>query len=286
MRIRLGAGTGVEQLMAAMAVADKDWRVVLSHGETAYATALAAGGRELVRDAGRIGRHGWVHLLGPLTRLRRAWSVDALRTELARLPAETLHEILIGRRGQATTWLTSSASPEVRSVCLGVLGTLPAPADRAPALSHVRARLAEAGPQQLLDDVAPGLHYGPGVLEDVLLVTSSQVAPIVVELAEPDRTVIVHPPLGESATLRELGRALGDTTRMRVLQQLKAGPRTLPDLCEVLDTPRTTLLHHLALLRGAGLIDLTVTAGEANVYRVRQEGFDQLALAAKAFPLD
>ena len=146
MRIRLGAGTGVEQLMAAMAVADKDWRVVLSHGETAYATALAAGGRELVRDAGRIGRHGWVHLLGPLTRLRRAWSVDALRTELVRLPAETLHEILIGRRGQATTWLTSSASPDVRSVCLGVLGTLPAPADRAPALSHVRARLAEVGP--------------------------------------------------------------------------------------------------------------------------------------------
>jgi len=49
--------------------------------------------------------------------------------------------------------------------------------------------------------------------------------------------------------------------------------------------PRTTLLHHLALLRGSGLVDLSVTAGEANVYRLRLEGFDQLAQAAKAFPL-
>ena len=70
-----------------------------------------------------------------------------------------------------------------------------------------------------------------------------------------------------------------------MLQQLKGGARTLPELCEVLDAPRTTLLHHLALLRGAGLIDLTVTAGEANVYRLRPEGFEQLAQAAKAFPL-
>ena len=56
MKVRVGAGTGVEWLMAAMAVADPDWRAVLTHGETAYAAALAAGGATLVRDAGRIGR--------------------------------------------------------------------------------------------------------------------------------------------------------------------------------------------------------------------------------------
>ena len=149
----------------------------------------------------------------------------------------------------------------------------------------MRARLAEVGPEQLLDEVAPGLHYGPGVLDDVVLVTSPQVAPIVVELAETDRTVIVHPPLGESVRLRDLGRALGDDTRIRLLQLLKGGAHTLPELCDVLGAPRTTLLHHLALLRGSGLVDLSVTAGEANVYRLRLEGFEQLAQAAKAFPL-
>ena len=34
MKVRVGAGTGVEWLMAAMAVADPDWRAVLTHGET------------------------------------------------------------------------------------------------------------------------------------------------------------------------------------------------------------------------------------------------------------
>jgi DNA-binding transcriptional ArsR family regulator len=283
-RVRVGAGTGVDLLVAAMAVADADWRAVLTHGEAAYDAARAAGGRDLVRDAGRIGRHGWIHLLGPLTRLRGAWSAEALRVHVAAMPAPALHETLLGRRGQATRWLSSATPHEVQQTCRNVVDSLPAPGGKA-VLSRVRARLAEAGPEQLLDEVAPGLHYGAGVLEDVLLVTSPQVAPIVVELADGVRTVIVHPPIGESASLRDLGRALGDSTRMRVLQQLKDGPRTLPELCDVLDAPRTTLLHHLALLRGAGLIDLSVTAGEANVYRLRPDGFDQLSQAAKAFPL-
>jgi len=284
-KIRLGAGTGVEWLMAAMAVADPDWRAVLTHGEAAHGAALAAGGRELVRDAARIGRHGWIRLLGPLTRLRGAWSVPALTSLVSDLPAGELQATLSGTSGQPTRWLRGAEPAEVRRTCLSVLESLPSPVERTPVLSRVRARLAEAGAEQLLDEVAPGLHYGPGVLDDVVLVTSTQVAPIVVELAEPERTVIVHPPLGETVPLRDVGRALGDTTRMRVLQLLRDGARTLPELCELLDTPRTTLLHHLALLRGAGLVDLSVTAGEANVYRVRAAGFEQLARAARAFPL-
>jgi DNA-binding transcriptional ArsR family regulator len=284
-RVRLGAGTGVEWLMAAMAVADPDWRAVLTHGEAAYDAALAAGGRDLVRDAGRIGRHGWIHLLGPLTRRRGAWSVAALRAEVEARSADALHELLLGRRGQATRWLARAGAADVQRACRHALELLPASSERAPALAPVRARLAEVGPERLVDEVAPGLHYGPGVLDDVVLATSPLVAPIVVELAEPDRTVIVHPPLGELADLRDLGRALGDDTRMRLLQLLKGSARTLPELCELMGAPRTTLLHHLALLRGAGLIDLSVTAGEANVYRLRSDGFDRLARAATAFPL-
>jgi len=281
-RIRLGAGTGVEWLVAAIAVADPDWRPVFTHGDEAYAACVAAGGKALARDMGRVGRHGWTGLLGPLTRVRGAWSVEALRAEVAGMSAEEL--------GQVTR--TSRRAPAaVRETCLRALDTLPPPVVRTPALTRIRARLGEVGPERLLDEVAPGLHYGPGVLDDVVLVTSRQVAPIVVELAEPARTVIVHPPLGAAgatdagASLRELGRALGDATRIRVLQELKGRERSLPELCTALDAPRTTLLHHLALLRGAGLIDLSVTAGEPNIYRLRPEGFENLARAASAFPL-
>jgi DNA-binding transcriptional ArsR family regulator len=192
---------------------------------------------------------------------------------------------LLGSSGQGARWVRGADEASVRATCLAVLDLLPAPAERAPRLTPVRDRLAEVGAVQLVDEVAPGLHYGPGVLDDVVLVTSPQVTPIVVELAERDRTVIVHPPLGQGVRLPDLGRALGDDVRMRLLQLLKSGPRRLPELCEALDSPRTTLLHHLALLRGAGLVDLTVTAGEANVYRLRPEGFEQLAQAARAFAL-
>jgi DNA-binding transcriptional ArsR family regulator len=280
MRVRLGSGTGVELLVAAMAVADADWRVVFTQGPEAYAAALAAGGRPVAQDAGRIGRVGWTSLLGPLTRVRGAWSVDALRTAVVGLAAEELKELLLGRSGSA--WLRRADPAEVRATCLRVIDTLPPPAARAPVVARIRARLA---------DVGPGLHYGPGVLDDVVLVTSAEVAPIVVELAEPDRTVIVHPPLGEAgatdagARLRDLGRAMGDGTRMRVLHLLKGGESTLAELCTALDAPRTTLLHHLALLRGAGLVDLSVTAGEPNVYRLRLEGFEELGQVARAFPL-
>jgi biotin operon repressor len=268
-KVRLGAGTGVEWLVSAMAVADPDWRPVFTAGPEAYDAAVAAGGKALTRDMQRIGRHGWIDLLGPLTRLRGAWSVAALRSQIAALPA----------------------ADRIRAVALTALDVLPEPAVRPPSLTRIRERLAEVGPEQVVAEVAPGIHYGPGVLDDVVLVTSAQVAPIIVELAEVGRTVIVHPPLGADgatdagALLREAGRALGDATRLRVLRQLKGRERTLPDLCEALGIPRTTLLHHLALLRGAGLIDLTVTAGEANVYRLRPGGFDDLGRAAQAFLL-
>ena len=289
MRVRVGSGTGVELLVAAMAVADADWRVVFTRGPDAYDAALASGGRPVARDAARIGRIGWTNLLGPLTRLRSAWSVEALRGTVATLAADELKDVLLSRSG--TGWVRRADPAEVQRGCLHVLDALPAPATRAPGVARIRTRLAEVGPERLLDEVAPGLHYGPGVLDDVVLVTSAQVAPIVVELAEPRRTVIVHPPLGEAgatdagARLRDLGRALGDGTRIRVLHLLKGSERTLAELCTALDAPRTTLLHHLALLRGAGLVDLSVTAGEPNVYRLRPAGFEELEQAARAFPL-
>ena len=50
-------------------------------------------------------------------------------------------------------------------------------------------------------------------------------------------------------------------------------------------SPRTTLLHHLALLRGAGLIDVLVVEPQPNSYRLRESGFDDLAQAARAFTI-
>ena len=191
---------------------------------------------------------------------------------------------------QVSPWLLSTDPATIQQACLDVIDRLPHEA-RATPLPRIRQRLAEVGAEAARSPRSrPGVAYRPGVLDDVVLVSSPGVSPILVVVDEVDRTVILHPPLADGvpddagARLRELGRALGDDTRIRLLHTLRLAPRTLPELCEALDSPRTTLLHHLALLRSAGLIELEITAGEANVYSPRQAGFDTLAHAASAFP--
>jgi hypothetical protein len=323
-RVRLGAGSGIELLMAAVAVAEPDWRAVFHRGSSAYDAARAAGGRDLVREVARFGRFGWINLAGPLTARRGAWTVDALRDWVASTEPEELRLVLTGSRRhqlrsrlddatiaaavggdrsarttwrralgdtllQVSPWLLSADPATIQEACLDLIDRLPHEG-RATPLPRIRQRLAEVGGEALVAEVAPGVAYRPGVLDDVVLVSSPGVSPILVVVDEVDRMVILHPPLADGgpddagARLRELGRALGDDTRIRLLHTLRLNPRTLPELCEALDSPRTTLLHHLALLRSAGLIELEITAGEANVYSLRQAGFDTMAHAASAFP--
>lgn len=51
-------------------------------------------------------------------------------------------------------------------------------------------------------------------------------------------------------------RALGDENRLRLLKLLHERDRTLQELTEALDLAKSTIHHHLALLRSAGLVRL------------------------------
>ena len=49
-------------------------------------------------------------------------------------------------------------------------------------------------------------------------------------------------------------RALGDETRLRILEQLVAGERPVSDLIGLLDIGQSLMSHHLRILREAGLV--------------------------------
>lgn len=49
-------------------------------------------------------------------------------------------------------------------------------------------------------------------------------------------------------------RALGDETRLRLLEHLTAGERTVADLMEATGLGQSLVSHHLRTLRGAGLV--------------------------------
>jgi DNA-binding transcriptional ArsR family regulator len=202
---------------------------------------------------------------------------------------------------EATPWLLGATSLDVQLAVLDLLQTwqdllLPAEADAALAstlrehAAAAEAARATSSGRSYLEAAAGGLHYDPAGLDRVVSVSTTQVAPIVIVVDGREQTVIVHPPAAGSQgrpdgrqRLLDLSRALGDRTRMELLTMLQAGEQTAVELARGMQAPRTTLLHHLAILRAAGLVHVTVTPGGATIYRLRADGFAELAEAAASF---
>jgi hypothetical protein len=74
--------------------------------------------------------------------------------------------------------------------------------------------------------------------------------------------------------LVRLTKALGDEKRLRILRALAAGPRSLVELTEQFEVPKTTMHHHLVTLRSAGLV--SVGTGSKD-YRLRADVLPNLA---------
>ncbi|CAN5569310.1 hypothetical protein BH23CHL6_BH23CHL6_06830 [soil metagenome] len=76
--------------------------------------------------------------------------------------------------------------------------------------------------------------------------------------------------------LVRLARAFGDERRLRILRQLLGGSYTLQQLAEQLGTPKTTLLHHLVILRSVGIVQVG-TSGQGR-YSLRPGTIRELYL--------
>ena len=61
-----------------------------------------------------------------------------------------------------------------------------------------------------------------------------------------------HDPSRVLAALRF--RALGDETRLRILEHLVGGERSVSDLIVLVDVGQSLMSHHLRILREAGLV--------------------------------
>ena len=66
-----------------------------------------------------------------------------------------------------------------------------------------------------------------------------------------------------------LAKALGDERRLRILRRLTVGSYTLQELADHFEIPKTTLLHHLVILRSAGIV--RVGPGQLGKYALRPE---------------
>lgn len=76
--------------------------------------------------------------------------------------------------------------------------------------------------------------------------------------------------------------ALGDPTRRRVLDGLRAGERSVGDLAADLPVSRPAVSQHLAVLRAAGLVTER-RQGTRRLYRVDPAGLEPLRAYLEGF---
>ncbi len=149
------------------------------------------------------------------------------------------------------------------------------------ALQSARRLSREVSFEELFETLSHGVHAGPLLKKEVLvLVPSYWLTPFIipVELDE-QRTFVLFGARpaeeslipGESVpdTLVRGLKALADPTRLRILRYLAHEQLTPSDLARRLRLRPPTVIHHLNALRLAGLVHLTLTEQEDRGYTAR-----------------
>ncbi len=123
-----------------------------------------------------------------------------------------------------------------------------------------------------------GVEFAPRPgIDRVVMVPSFVNRPLVSYLEFGEVLLIIYPVADESIIadsdtpplrLVRLSKALGDEKRLRILRMLADGEKTLMELAELFGVAKTTMHHHLIILRSAGLISVGVGSKR---YRLRHE---------------
>lgn len=140
-------------------------------------------------------------------------------------------------------------------------------------------------PQDLIERVTNGLDYTiPLGMTRMILVPTVTLRPwtLITEFGD---AVIVNYSVSDDHMERDpdaapgwlvrFHKALGDEKRLRILREVADGGAGLADLTEVLGVAKSTVFHHIGILRAAGLLRVQVdnTEDVAKVYRLRTEAF-------------
>ncbi|HSM02355.1 MAG TPA: metalloregulator ArsR/SmtB family transcription factor [Acidimicrobiia bacterium] len=120
-----------------------------------------------------------------------------------------------------------------------------------------------------------------GYRKPILLVPSIVGRPWVIFTETPEQLLMAYPVADEYMDadpdappnwLIRTYKALGDEKRLRILRILARGPAALHQLADELDTPKSTLHHHLMLLRTAGLVKVQIgVEGKDKEYELRED---------------
>ena len=129
-----------------------------------------------------------------------------------------------------------------------------------------------SGPRELIETVSNGISYEvpPGVRR-IVVIPSVSLRPwtLITDFAE---GLLVCCPVSEEALNSDPDappswmvatyRALGDEKRLRMLRRLAENPASLAELTEYLGLAKSTVFHHIGVLRAAGLVRVALAADD------------------------
>jgi DNA-binding transcriptional ArsR family regulator len=148
-----------------------------------------------------------------------------------------------------------------------------------------QALVGTMAPEALVETATYGVHYMPQLgPELVVLVPQHHYRPWNVFQDYQGLRVIQYPadalpavPGEPPPGLLRLTRALSDESRLRILRFLATGPRSFTDVVQFMGLAKSTVHHHMVVLRAAGLVRVHDSGEKATTsYSLRPGAVDQL----------
>ena len=141
-----------------------------------------------------------------------------------------------------------------------------------------REQVRELSLEEFVRTATNGVEYTPRPGVERLVMIPSFINRPVVTFTEFGEVLLVFFPVADESVsadadappirLVRLSKALGDEKRLRILRALADGEKSLMELAEMFGVAKTTMHHHMIVLRSAGLISVGVGAKR---YRLRSE---------------
>ncbi len=136
-----------------------------------------------------------------------------------------------------------------------------------------RAAPVRGSAKEVVEEVTSGIDFEipigvtrvilvPSVLTRPLSLIDGYRGTLIVYYGMADEFVDSDPEAPPSWLVRTY-KALSDERRLRILRRLSEGPASLDDLSDMLGLSKSTVHHHITLLRGAGLIRVHMPAEES-----------------------
>lgn len=141
-----------------------------------------------------------------------------------------------------------------------------------------RGLMNEMELEPFIETATNGVEYVPRPgIDRIVLIPSFVNRPLVSFTEFGEVMMILYPVADESVSaftdspplrLVRLSKALADEKRLRILRALGEGDMTLMELAEMFKVAKTTMHHHMIVLRSAGLVSTSVGTKR---YRLRHE---------------